>query len=290
MKKLTKHLLPIGITKALKYIYYSLQDLTETLTGKRDKSYPPKRLNFVGSSDFKHVGDEFIEHFKRIGDLKPTDNVLDIGCGIGRIAIPLTKHLNEKGSLDGFDIDKRGIKWCQKNITPHHPNFRFQYVDIFNKYYNKKGKIPAEKFTFPYENAQFDFVFATSVFTHMLPIQVEQYVREIARVLKPNGKAFLTFFSIDKTAEENIKNGLAYCKLTHKYENYPCFYSRKNVPEAEIGFEESWIKEIFAKNHLGANMKIFHGKWSGGKDWTSYQDILFSNKNADSSSRFDIPR
>src|SRR3989339_999681 len=280
LKKIGKYLLPVSVKKTLKYIYYSAQDLIETITGKRDTSYPPKRLNFVGSSEFKKVGDEFAELFKNKGNLKPEYHILDIGCGIGRMAIPLTKYISEKGSLNGFDIDKRGVKWCQENITPKHPNFQFQYVDIFNKYYNKKGQIQAENFTFPYQNEKFDFIFATSVFTHMLPLQVEQYLKEISRVLKPDGKIFLTFFSIDKTAEENIKNGSAYCTLKYQYGSDPCFYSHKNVPEAEIGFREEWIKKTFAKNNLDKNLTILRGKWSGESHWTSYQDIVIANKNS----------
>jgi len=277
LKHRLKYLLPVSVKKTLKYILNSFQDFISFITGKKNE-YPPKRLNFVGSSEFKKVGDEFVKYFINLGHLNKTDTVLDIGCGIGRMAIPLTKHLNNKGELYGFDIDKRGIKWCHKNLTKKYPNFHFEYVDLYNKYYNKKGKIKAENFKFPYENNKFDFIFATSVFTHMLPNEVEQYLKEIKRVLKKGGKAFLTFFSIDKTAEKNMENGKSYCDFKYPYKGKFCFYSHKNVPEAETGYNEEWIINQYEKMGIDKNLKIYRGKWSGRKEFLSYQDIFISQK------------
>ena len=41
--------------------------------------------------------------------LKPEHRVLDIGCGVGRVALPLTRYLTS-GTYDGFDIVKRWIR------------------------------------------------------------------------------------------------------------------------------------------------------------------------------------
>lgn len=81
-----------------------------------------------------------------------------------------------------------------KNITPKYPNFNFQLADIYNKMYNPQGKYKASDYKFPYANETFDFVFLTSVFTHLLPQDMERYLSEIARVLKKNGRCFITFF------------------------------------------------------------------------------------------------
>src|SRR5262249_6440676 len=50
------------------------------------------------------------------------------------------------------------------------------------------------EFVFPYADASFDFVFLTSVFTHMLPAEVAQYLREVRRVLRPAGRCPAAFF------------------------------------------------------------------------------------------------
>ena len=261
--------------KVLKYTFYSVQDAVDFMKGKKS-GLPPRRLNFVGSFDFENVGKEFFTHFKEKGGLQTSDTVLDIGCGIGRMALPLTKYLTEEGEYHGFDIDKRGIQWCKKNIAKRHPNFHFTHVDLYNKYYNKKGFLNSNEFKFPYPDQYFDFVFATSVFTHMLAEDVIHYFHEMARVLKSGGRALITFFSIDQTAQENIKNNISKCNFCHQNDQFS-FYSHKDIKEAEIGYLEEWIIKQIENSGLGLE-QIYHGAWSGRKDHLSYQDILILKK------------
>ena len=47
---------------------------------------PPPELNFVGTPDFAEIGQEFLRHFIEPGGLLPSHRVLDVGCGIGRMA------------------------------------------------------------------------------------------------------------------------------------------------------------------------------------------------------------
>jgi len=113
------------------------------------------------------------------------------------MAIPLTKYLSE-GSYEGIDIIPYHINWCKKNIMSRYPNFRFQMADVFNKLYNPKGKYKPSEYEFPYQDEDFDFVFLTSVFTHMLPKDMENYFSQIARVLRKKGRCLITFFLLNK--------------------------------------------------------------------------------------------
>src|SRR5258706_5070853 len=82
--------------------------------------------SYVGDSgpeSFLMVGQEMIAWFKQYCDLKADERVLEVGCGIGRIAIPLTQYLTIC-SYTGFDIVPRGIEWCQRQVTTMYPNFR----------------------------------------------------------------------------------------------------------------------------------------------------------------------
>ena len=278
MKKFLRYLLPVPLKKCLKYVYYGTLDVADRITGKVDPNYPPRRLNFVGSHDFRKVGEEFLEHFIALGKLKPTDQVLDIGSGIGRMAIPLTKYINKNGCYEGFDIDARGVAWCQKNITPAHQNFNFQYTDIYNLYYNKNGETLAKNFEFPYPNNSFDFVFATSVFTHLLHEDGEQYLKEIHRVLKPEGRSFITWFTLDPKTERLMKNGKSAANF--KYESIDCsacFYSHPHNPEAETAYQMAWVKEQYKTHKIDKHFKIHPGWWRGEKG-VSYQDIVVSKK------------
>lgn len=278
LKHIVKYVTPVPVKKVLKYGYHSMLDFKDVVTGKRDPNLPPKRLNFVGSEEFLKVSREFFGYFTdpQIGAVKPEDQILDIGSGVGRMAIPFLTYLNQAGAYYGFDIDKRGVKWCQNNLSKRHGNFHFEHVDLFNKYYNKKGKLSPSKFSFPYANGFFDFVFATSVFTHLLSQDAQHYLEEIHRVLKPGGRALVTFFRIDELAQKNISEKKAACLLTFKWDDH-AYYSHKNVPEAEIGYTDTWIQ--LAANQAGLTIeKILHGSWSGRKDYLSYQDIIILKK------------
>ena len=139
---------------------------------------------------------EFFQYFVQLGGLKPDENVLDVGCGIGRMAVPLTKYL--KGVYEGFDIGPEAIKWCQDNISRRYPKFYFQVADVFNEKYNPGGKYKASEYKFPYDNDAFDFVYLTSVFTHMLPHDMENYLSEISRVLRNNGRCLITYYLLNE--------------------------------------------------------------------------------------------
>ena len=142
---------------------------------------------YVGAGNFKEIGDDFLQLFTRLGHLKPSDDVLDVGCGIGRMALAMVNYLEPTSRFEGFDIVKHGIDWCERNITTRWPNFNFKHSDIYNKCYNEPGRQVSRKYRFPYEDNSFDFAFLTSVFTHMLPRDMESYLGEIHRVLRPGG-------------------------------------------------------------------------------------------------------
>lgn len=278
LKKILKYILPTKLKQSLKKAYYSSLDVVDLLTGRKKKGLPPRKLNFVGSADFENVGQEFKQLFVKVGHLKPDSHVLDIGCGVGRMAIPLTEIINQNGSYLGFDIVKKGIDWCQKNITSKHSNFQFIHANVKNQFYNPKGTISSEKYEFPAKNEQCTFAFATSVFTHMLPAEIEQYIKESARVLKKGGKVFFTFFLIPDNAISNDKSGFeTHCiNFQYLFENV-AFYSHKDCIEAETGYKESWVKNLFAKN--GLHIRNIHtGKWKDPKNGLSYQDIIVAEK------------
>ena len=115
--------------------------------------------------------------------------MLEPGCGTGRMAEPLTRYLGPAGSYDGFDVVRTAIDWCESNIASQHPNFHFRHVDVLNHVYNPKGRLDPEAFEFPYPDEAFDFVFLTSVFTHMRPPEMRHYLGQIRRVLRPGGDA-----------------------------------------------------------------------------------------------------
>lgn len=236
---------------------------------------PPEELNFVGTGDFENIGNEFLNHFRKIGQLKPTENVLDVGCGIGRMAIPLTEYLNEDGSYEGIDIVPMGIDWCQQNITPRFPNFRFQLADVFNGAYNPSGKYNASSYRFPYDDQTFDFAFLTSVFTHLKQNDMENYLAEVARVLKVGGRAFMTFYLMNDEAKSLSKSGKARVTFEHQIGKFYC--SNTRVVEGAIAYPENDILQLCDRYGYAAP-DAHYGNWSGRDEFLSHQDILVAIK------------
>ncbi len=156
--------------------------------------------------DFQKAGRDFVRWMIEVADLQPHHRVLEPGCGLGRNALPLIEYLRDGGSYDGFDILQGEIEWATRNISAAHPHFRFQHAHIYNKYYNILDGCPSTEYRFPYEAESFDFVFLGSVFTHMLRADVEHYLDEIARVLKPGGRCFITYYLLN---DERRSNGTA---------------------------------------------------------------------------------
>jgi SAM-dependent methyltransferase len=231
-------------------------------------------MDFVGHSDFAGTGDEFLGHFTALGGLAPTERVLDIGCGIGRMARPLAGYLTAPGTYDGFDINREGIAWCQAKYRAH-PTFTFVVADLFNRRYNPAGTQSADAFTFPYEDASFDFALATSVFTHLLEGEADRYVAEAARTLAPGGRLFATWFLLDDGSRAAIAAGRA--GLPFLDADQAVAVVSDEVPEEAIAFDRRWLQEALQRHGL-ALTAVHDGTWRGEEAGTSFQDIVVATK------------
>jgi hypothetical protein len=86
---------------------------TRGSTGRSDPLTPPRQLAYyVGKGDFRATGEEFRGHFRDLADLQAEDRVLDIGCGIGRMARAL-----RSGGVRG----RRGCPetWVREPLDAH---------------------------------------------------------------------------------------------------------------------------------------------------------------------------
>jgi SAM-dependent methyltransferase len=223
-------------------------------------------------ADYRAVGQEFFDIFVRYGGIKPTDRVLDVGCGCGRMAWPLARFLTS-GSFEGFDITPEAIEWCQRNIASRFPNFKFQLVDLHNAAYNPHAQVKARDYQFPYPDSSFDFIFLTSVFTHMLPQDLAQYAREIARTLKPGGRAVITFFILNDESDRLLKEGHGHLSFQHSYANGQVRVQDLSNPEAAIAYPEVTVRRLLGKSGITLLNPIYFGSWCGRAATVTYQDL-----------------
>jgi SAM-dependent methyltransferase len=253
----------------------TLSEKLGVVTGSRDALTPPARLvQNIGGGDFVEAGREFMGYFIDLAKLQPSASVLDIGCGCGRMAVPLTRYLTS-GSYRGFDIDPRGVAWCTKMVTPRFPNFRFEQADVYNKVYNQAGKHPASAYRFPYADRDFDFVCLTSVFTHMLWPDMANYLREIVRTLKPGGTCLCTYFLLDPHTEELLaakKTDIDFPVASDR-----CRLHRADKPEWAVAFDRAQVEQLMQELGLEIQNPIHFGRWRG-EGGMSYQDIIIAKK------------
>lgn len=243
--------------------------------GWRNPLLPPSWLHSVGNSDFVKTGDEFLHHFVDVAELKPHESVLDIGCGTGRMAMPLAKYLSN-GSYHGMDIVAKSINWCQKAYGSLRPNFKFQHADIYNKEYNPNGTQSASEYRFPFADASFDFAFMTSVVTHMLPQDIQQYLKETSRVLKPGGRCLITWFLLNEESKMLIASQMSQIEFVHELDG--CWVKNPAVPEMAVAYPEPVVRNWYQQFGLTIAEPVKYGAWCGRQHGFSFQDMIIARK------------
>lgn len=230
---------------------------------------------FVNAHDYQAVAEEFMNYFKNIGGLKPNESVLDVGCGCGQMAAALTGYLEKSAIYEGFDIVSTVINWCEKNIPPKYPNFHFKLADIFNGRYNPNGRYTAATYKFPYKDQSFDFVFLKSVFTHMLPEDLENYLSEVARVMKSGGRCLISYFLLNGQSIELIAHKASTLDFKHAFGTYRT--TNQTAPEEAVAHNEEYVRNLYDKFGLHMIEPMYYGSWCGRRNFLSYQDIVIAS-------------
>ena len=257
-------------TPSIRTALFDIQDGIDWVLGRRNPLVPPRKLiHGIGSS--LDVGETYLRYFREFAELQSNETVLDVGCGIGRMALPMTRYLRPPGWYEGFDIMRSNVTWCQRAITPRFPNFRFQHADVFNREYNPRGRLAGHEFRFPYPDGMFGFAYLTSVFTHLMPADAAHYLSEISRVLRPGGRCLATFFLMNVESKSQLLAGRGSVSLQHFYG--PAWVSNPEIPEACVALDESFVAHAAEKAGLLIH-RSYPGRWNGRETFTDSQDIL----------------
>jgi SAM-dependent methyltransferase len=106
--------------------------------------------------------------------LEPGGFVIDIGCGSGRLAAPLSQYL--RGPYLGTDVVPELLEYARTTVD--RPDWKFELADGL--------RIPATE-------GSADVVCFFSLFTHLLHEESYTYLLEARRVLKPTGRIIFSF-------------------------------------------------------------------------------------------------
>lgn len=219
---------------------------------------PPEELQL-------EVGPATADGYLRIGrirkedilsrtNVEPTASILDIGCGSGRLARHFVDYVRPPGRYVGMDIQKPSVDWCEENISPVNSAFHFYHQDIYNGQYNPEGKYHASEYGFPFEDESFDLIVLTSVFTHLLPEDALNYLREIHRLLRPGGGCYSTWFLVGHDVQ--VK------------------YLMPELPEAQVGYGFRYCTEMLERCGLTLVGEPVLGRWRSSDKGPEGQETL----------------
>lgn len=130
-------------------------------------------MELAVGGEFEAMGKLEVATLKHFG-LKDDAYLIDVGCGSGRLAEPLSRVF--EGKYLGLDVVPQLIEFARQKVT--RPGWRFELT---------------EGFSIPEKDGVADMVCFFSVFTHLLHEQSYPYLQEAKRVLKPGGKILFSF-------------------------------------------------------------------------------------------------
>jgi SAM-dependent methyltransferase len=118
-------------------------------------------------------------------------NVLDWGCGPGRVIRHMYESLDKNCKLYGTDYNLKSINWCQRNLK--------------NIFFNHNGI----ESNLPFNDNYFHLIYGISIFTHLSEEKHYEWFDELLRVLSPQGIMFFTTqgdnFRVKLSENEKVK-------------------------------------------------------------------------------------
>lgn len=234
-----------------------------------------------GPETFDVISRLHIYNLQRLVGIRPDDQIIEVGSGIGRDAIPLTEILSSRGSYLGVDIIEQSIAWCHSAISSRHPNFRFHHYDVQDQLHNPNGCTKTTDIRFPVEDGSIDRIILQSVFTHMLKSDILHYLREFRRVLKKDGLVYATLFLYDDAILECARRtNLTQYDLRFEHEwATGCRVNGLDCPTGAVAYTEEAFNALIAEAGLQRVGDYGRGAWSGFfKDGVDGQDVAILAK------------
>lgn len=266
--------LPSGAVRTIAGLIEDVKSIPTRLAKPERLRDPLQSIHNVGGGNYHKIGEQIFTQLIDHAGLRPDYRVLDIGCGTGRVAGHLVNYLNSTGHYVGFDVAKAAIATCRRRFREIAPHFEFICVDVKNGDYNHRANMAADVFKFPLIDESFDFVFATSVYSHMPISEVRQYLCETSRVLKKNGVTFFTGYLLHHEHRSSVMNR-RHTPLTNWRDG--SMVADRRTPERFIAHDEGAVLDLIRLSGLNAT-RVLRGHWAGAPTYSGWQDAVIAVK------------
>jgi SAM-dependent methyltransferase len=206
--------------------------------------------------------------------LKSTDRLLELGCGVARIGVPLAPRV---GFWQGVDISQNMVDVAAKRLIG----------------LNNVAVQALVRPALPFPDASFDAVYSIAVFIHMDKEDFFIYLREIERVLKPGGRVFFDHWNLahpvgfrrflyeanfyDKHGDVSVRKDVARNQFTTPQE-VAVFVQQAGLQVTEIMADTCWVQALAVKGDAALvaseQMRIAQQREAinYGQVWTQYFD------------------
>ncbi len=121
-------------------------------------------------------------------DLHNSQTILDLACGTGTLAVAVKKRFPD-ANVFAFDADKEILHLAQRKSVKASVKIHFEKGFSDN---------------LPFADNTFDRVFSTLAFHHLTHQRKIKTIREIRRVLKPNGEFHLADYGLARNKSQYI--------------------------------------------------------------------------------------
>lgn len=198
-----------------------------------------KRLErAVQSGDFSgivhaHVYQKAIE----LANPKPTDRILDVGCGRGELSFMLAYRGVQ---VTGVDYSADSIQLCEelKGILPKRvqKKLRFKQVNILDDRLN-------------FETEAYDLIFFLDVIEHLATSEGEKALENIYRLLRPGGRLVIHTNNL-------LFEKVAYKALAYFYHGLKAFtdFGDRSIQESKTPYEHLHIR-YYSKGMLARALR-----------------------------------
>lgn len=242
-----------------------IDHLVRAVRGRQD--FPPLSARqlvsgrfWAPTEEFDAVGRAEARSWHEVIGLEPQHTVLDIGCGCGRVARHVLPRLPD-GAYVGADVDARAVAWCERHLRTRHPRARFLHIDAYNSIYNPRSRQRASEYRFPLADGSVDRITLSSVFTHMLPEDVDHYLDEMARMLRPGGRAYVGAFLLNAERRGGSSGAVVGAKFPLDRGDHAI--TSEKYPDLEVAYREDVFTAMAERRGLRLAEPVRWGTWAG---------------------------